>query len=140
ARCGMPEAAIEREHPAHAAHVAHHFDDAVQQHEAATLGMWAFLATEVLFFGGLFTAYAVYRHYYFADFEHASRHFLLWWLGAINTAVLLVSSLTVALAVHAAQQGDQKKLLRMLLCTVVLGAVFLAIKATEYTIDYHEGL
>src|SRR5213592_1439031 len=87
---------------AHDPNVAHHFDDAVQQHEAATLGMWAFLATEVLFFGALFTAYAVYRHYYFDEFLHASKNFLLWWLGGINTAVLLVSSLTVALAVHAA--------------------------------------
>src|SRR5215212_6299757 len=73
-------------HGVHAPHVAHHFDDAVQQHEAATLGMWAFLATEVLFFGGLFTAYAVYRHYFFEEFVLASKHFLIWWLGAINTA------------------------------------------------------
>jgi cytochrome c oxidase subunit 3 len=127
-------------HGVHAPHVAHHFDDEVQQHEAATLGMWAFLATEVLFFGGLFTAYAVYRHYYFEEFAHASRHFLIWWLGAINTAVLLVSSLTVALAVHAAQNGEQKTLVRMLIYTLVLGCAFLGIKATEYTIDYRDGL
>ena len=123
----------------HKPHVAHHFDDEVQQHEAATLGMWAFLATEVLFFGGLFTAYAVYRHYYFEEFMHASKHFLIWWLGAINTGVLLVSSLTVALAVHAAQNGEQKKLVRMLVFTVILGTMFLGIKAIEYTLDYHEG-
>src|SRR6476646_7146251 len=83
------------------ANVAHHFDDAVQQHEAATLGMWTFLATEVLFFGGLFLGYSLYRHWYFEDFKFASEHFLKWPLGAINTGVLLVSSLTVALSVHA---------------------------------------
>src|SRR5439155_23358867 len=136
------EPQVGHEHPTHghAAHVAHHFDDPVQQHEAATLGMWAFLATEVLFFGALFTAYAVYRHYYFEEFVLASKHFLLWWLGGINTAVLLCSSLTVVLAVHAAQNGEQKKLIRFLVATVMLGAAFLGIKATEYTIDYHEGL
>ena len=84
--------------------VAHHFDDAIQQHEAATLGMWAFLATEVLFFGALLVAYAIYRHSYFPEFKLASEHFLLWWMGAINTAVLLCSSLTVVIAVHAAHQ------------------------------------
>src|SRR5262245_64728812 len=99
---------VEHPPPDHhgASHVAHHFDDLVQQHEAATLGMWAFLATEVLFFGGLLTAYAVYRHMYFEEFEHASREFLIWWLGAINTAVLLCSSLTVVLAVHFAKHGE----------------------------------
>ena len=96
----------------HAAHVAHHFDDAVQQHEAATLGMWAFLATEVLFFGGLFTAYAVYRHYYFAAFRYASHEYLRWYLGGVNTGVLLCSSLTVALAVHAAAERHQRLLVR----------------------------
>jgi cytochrome c oxidase subunit 3 len=120
--------------------VAHHFDDAVQQHEAATLGMWAFLATEVLFFGALLVAYAVYRHYYFPEFKLASEHFLISWLGGVNTAVLLCSSLSVVLAVHAAQHGEQKALLKMLVATIVLGAMFLGIKATEYTIDYHEGL
>src|SRR5205814_8609850 len=64
----------------------------------------------------------------------------LWWLGAINTAVLLCSSLTVALAVHAAQNGEQKKLVNLLVATMVLGAMFLCIKATEYTIDYKDGL
>jgi cytochrome c oxidase subunit III len=120
--------------------VAHQFDDAVQQHEAATLGMWAFLATEVLFFGALLVAYAIYRHSYFVEFKLASEHFLLWWLGAINTAVLLCSSLTVVLGVHAAQHDDQRKLLRMLIATVVLGVVFLGIKASEYAIEYHEGV
>jgi cytochrome c oxidase subunit 3 len=120
--------------------VAHHFDDAVQQHDAATLGMWAFLATEVLFFGALLTCYAVYRHLYFEEFEYASRNFLYWGLGAVNTAVLLCSSLTVVLAVHSAQTGEQKKLIRHLVLTMILGATFLGIKAVEYTIDYKEGV
>jgi cytochrome c oxidase subunit III len=120
--------------------VAHHFDDATQQHEAATLGMWAFLATEVLFFGALLVAYAIYRHSYFPEFKLASEHFLLWWMGAINTAVLLCSSLTVVIAVHAAQHGKQTILLRMLIATIALGATFLGIKATEYAIEYREGV
>jgi cytochrome c oxidase subunit 3 len=124
----------------HNPHVAHQFDDAVQQHEAATLGMWAFLATEVLFFGGLLTAYAAYRHMYFREFEYASRDFLLWPLGAINTAVLLCSSLTVVLAVHAVQHGEQKKLVQMLLLTMAFGTAFLGVKAFEYYTDYKEGV
>src|SRR5436190_954275 len=87
--------------PTHHGHVAHQFDDAVQQHEAATLGMWSFLATEVLFFGGALTAYAVYRYRYSAAFATAS-HELYESLGGINTCVLLCSSLTMALAVRAA--------------------------------------
>ena len=127
---------------AHDAHgfVAHQFDDAVQQHEAATLGMWGFLATEVLFFGALFAAYAVYRHFYFPAFRFASEEYLRWYLGAINTGVLLCSSLTVALSVHAAHQGKNKQLLGLLLLTMFLGLVFLGIKATEYYIDYREGV
>ena len=134
----MSDVAVDHAH--HDPNVAHHFDDAVQQHDAATLGMWAFLATEVLFFGGLLTAYAVYRHAYFQEFEHASRHWLIWWLGGINTAVLLCSSLTVVLAVHAAQHGDQKTLVKMLVLTIIFGTAFLGVKAIEYTTDYHEGL
>jgi cytochrome c oxidase subunit 3 len=127
---------------AHDAHseVAHQFDDAVQQHEAVTLGMWAFLATEVLFFGALFAAYAVYRHYFFESFQYASVHYLKWYLGAFNTGVLLCSSLTVALSVHAAHEGNNKQLVRLLLLTMVLGIAFLGIKASEYYIDYKEGV
>ena len=120
--------------------VAHQFDDAVQQHDTATLGMWTFLATEVLFFGALFAAYAIYRHYYFPEFRLTSARYLKWYLGAINTGVLLTSSLTVVLAVHAAQQGRQKHLQHLLLATMALGLVFLCIKATEYTVEYHEGV
>lgn len=119
--------------------VAHQFDDLDQQHKADSLGMWVFLATEVLFFGVLFTAYAIYRMLYPAAWAEASHH-LNQPLGALNTAVLLCSSLSVVLAVHAAQTGHRKRLVTFLLLTVVLGAIFLGIKAYEYYVDYLEGL
>ncbi len=102
--------------------------------------MWAFLATEVLFFGALFTAYAIYRHMYFESFRFASKEYLKWLLGGINTGVLLCSSLSVALAVHAAHEGNNKKLIRLLLLTMFFGVAFLGIKASEYYIDYREGV
>ena len=102
-----------------------------QQREAATLGMWVFLATEVLFFGVLFATYAIYRAWYPDAFAAAS-HELLIWLGTINTAVLITSSLTMALAVHAAQTGERRRLLMFLVLTMILGAAFLGIKGYEY--------
>ena len=111
--------------------VAHQFDDLAQQHEASTLGMWAFLATEVMFFGGALTCYAVYRYSYPTAFEMASR-LENWWVGALNTGVLLCSSLTMALAVHAAQMGHRKNIVWWLLATVVFGTIFLGVKAFEY--------
>jgi cytochrome c oxidase subunit 3 len=117
-------------HPA----LAHQFDSLGQQTEAATLGMWVFLVTEVLFFGGLFVTYAVYRSLYPAAFGAAS-HELDILLGGINTAVLITSSLTMALAVHAAQLGQRRLLMIFLVVTMVLGTVFLGIKAVEY---YHK--
>jgi cytochrome c oxidase subunit 3 len=119
--------------------LAHHFDDPVQQRHAATLGMWTFLATEVLFFGGLFLAYAIYHWLYPEAFRHASDH-LKWQLGGLNTWVLLTSSLTVALAVHHAQQGNRDALVRNIIWTMILGVIFLLIKGTEYTLEYKEGL
>jgi len=117
-------------HPA----LAHHFDNLAQQSEAATLGMWVFLVTEVLFFGGLFATYAVYRHAYPAAFAAAS-HELDITLGSINTVVLITSSLTMALGVHAAQTGERKLLMAFLAATMILGAAFLGIKSVEY---YHK--
>lgn len=121
------------------AHVAHHFDDAEQQVEAATLGMWAFLATEVLFFGGMFAGYALYRHWYPEEFIAAS-HRLDMWLGMFNTGVLLTSSLMMALAVRAAQTNDRENTVRFLAFTMILGAVFLGIKAYEYRHKFVEHL
>jgi cytochrome c oxidase subunit III len=120
-------------------HLAHHFDDAEQQFDAAGLGMWAFLATEVLFFGGLFLGYSLYRFWYPAAFELGS-HQLDVWLGSINTAVLLASSLTMALAVHAAETDDRPGIVRFLIATILLGSVFLGIKAYEYHHKFEEHL
>jgi cytochrome c oxidase subunit 3 len=122
-----------------AAHVAHHFDDAEQQYTAAQLGMWLFLATEVLFFGGLFAAYAVYRYWYPESFVEGSHHLDVP-LGAVNTAVLLTSSLTMALSVHAAQTSRRRAIVRNLVLTVLLGGAFLGIKGYEYYHKYEEHL
>ncbi len=116
---------------AHAPELKHHFDDMGQQHEAATLGMWLFLATEVLFFGGLFTAYMLYRVWYPGTFGDASRTLDIT-LGTVNTMVLITSSLTMALAVHAAATDKRRTTMRFLVLTMVLGAVFLGIKGVEY--------
>ena len=118
----------------HHAALAHHFDDLEQQKEASTLGMWVFLVTEVLFFGGLFLTYSVYRGLYPEAFAAASHHLDIT-LGGINTAVLITSSLTMALAVRAAQLGDRKALMAFLVLTMILGGAFLGIKSVEY---YHK--
>jgi cytochrome c oxidase subunit 3 len=119
--------------------LAHQFDDAAQQRAAATLGMWAFLATEILFFGGMFTGYAVYRTAMPAAFAAGSRH-LDFGLGTLNTAVLLLSSLTMALAVHAAETGGRVRLALCLAGTMGLGALFLAVKFFEYASKVREHL
>ena len=117
--------------------LAHHFDDLEQQREAATLGMWVFLVTEVLFFGGLFAVYAVYRSSYPDAFAAASSHLVVW-AGAVNTVVLITSSLTMALAVHAAQEGDRRRLMTGLALTLTLGTAFLGIKGYEYSVSFAE--
>ena len=121
---------------AHSA-LAHQFDSLGQQTDAGSLGMWVFLATEVLFFGGLFTTYTIYRVFYSAAFSAAS-HELDIVLGTINTAVLITSSLTMALAVHAAQLGRRRHLLTLLVLTMALGTVFLGIKGLEYSHKFAE--
>ncbi len=115
----------------HGPELRHHFADVEQQRDAASLGMWLFLVTEIMFFGGLFCAYLVYRYWYFGDFGSASKTLDIRW-GATNTAVLICSSLTVVLAVWAAQNGKHKFLIGNLLLTILLGIVFLGIKAVEY--------
>lgn len=107
--------------------------------EASTLGMWTFLITEIMFFGGLFAGYAMYRSLYPQAFEVASRQ-LDYILGAINTAVLICSSLTMALAVRSAQLGQRRKIIIFLLLTMALGLVFLGIKVVEYSHKFHEHL
>ena len=115
------------------------FDDLEQQHEASSIGMWLFLATEVMFFGGLITAYAVYRSTSPREVALASEHMAVW-LGFWNTIILLGSSLTMAMAVRAAQLRDHRPLLVYLGLTMVLGTAFLGVKAVEYSEEYHEHL
>jgi cytochrome c oxidase subunit 3 len=119
--------------------VAHQFDTAEQQYEASQLGMWIFLANEIMFFGGVLAAFLVSFVVYAPAFEDASNHLSLP-LGALNTVVLLTSSLTMALAVHAAQVGERRQLVRQLVWTLLLGSVFLVVKAYEYSHKFHEGL
>jgi cytochrome c oxidase subunit III len=111
--------------------LADHFDTPAQQYDAARLGMWIFLLTEVLFFGGLFCAYAVFRAVHPEIFVDGHR-FLDKPLGAVNTVVLILSSLTMALAVRAAQLGQRRALIGLLTATILCGLVFLGIKAVEY--------
>ncbi|HTK94169.1 MAG TPA: cytochrome c oxidase subunit 3 family protein [Terriglobales bacterium] len=119
--------------PAVATHPAlqHHFDDMEQQREASSLGMWVFLMTEVMFFGGLFLGYLVYRTSYPGAFAAGSMTLNVT-LGAINTAVLIGSSFTMAMAVWSAQMGKRGLLMMFLVLTMVLGTAFLGIKAVEY--------
>lgn len=121
----------------HGPELRHHFADAEQQRQASALGIWLFLATEVMFFGGMFCAYLVYRYWYFGDFAAASKTLDIRW-GTINTAVLICSSLTVALSVRAAQMGKQKLLIWLLILTMIFGAVFLGIKGVEWASKFEE--
>jgi cytochrome c oxidase subunit 3 len=118
---------------------AEQFQEPAQQTEAAILGMWTFLATEVLFFGGMFASFYIYRLRWPDAFAQGATE-LKWYLGTINTGVLLGSSYAMAMAVHCARHGDNRKIVRWLLLTIVLGIVFLGIKGTEYVIEYHEHL
>ena len=119
------------EHEAQNPALLHHFADAQQQKNAASLGMWLFLVTEIMFFGGMFCAYLVYRLAHFNAFAAGSQQLSIK-LGAFNTAVLLVSSLTVVLAVKAAEAGNRKQLVTYLVLTVALGLTFLVVKGFEY--------
>ena len=109
-----------------------------QQREAGTLGMWVFLITEIMFFGGLFLAYTVYRSLHEASFSYASST-LNWKYGAINTVVLITSSLTMALAVYFAQVGIRRNQIIFLVLTIVLGLTFLGIKSIEYHEKWEKG-
>jgi len=111
--------------------LAHHFDDVAQQRRAVSLGMWAFLVNEIMFFGGLFGTYTVYRLLYPHAFHDGSHHLDIT-LGAFNTGVLIASSLTMALAVWSAERGMRRALVGWLVATLVLGAVFVGVKGIEY--------
>jgi cytochrome c oxidase subunit III len=109
----------------------HHFHEPAQQLAASTLGMWTFLATEVMFFGGLFLAYILYRSMYPEAFASTSKYMGVI-IGGVNTAVLICSSLTMVLAVRAARLGEQKAIVILLLATMALGLVFLGFKGYEW--------
>ena len=131
-------ASVAHDEHQHHPRLAHHFESLEQQTESSLLGMWIFLATEILFFGGALMAYMVYRRWYPDAFALASSHIAIL-PGAINTAVLIFSSLTMALAVHAAQTGERTKILFFIVVTMILGAAFLGIKGYEYHEKYVEG-
>ncbi len=123
---------------AHASPLAHHFESLEKQGHAARLGMWLFLATEVLLFTALFAAYAVYRFLFSTSFAEASRH-IETWIGVVNTVVLVSSSFTVAMGLHRATRGDGKGTARFFAISVLLALVFLGFKAIEYSHHFQEG-
>jgi cytochrome c oxidase subunit 3 len=129
-------------HPSHDVHEhpfyqKHHFETAEQQREAASFGMWLFLLTEIMFFGGLFFAYLLYRNWYYDAFVSASNSISMP-LGLINTIVLISSSFTMAMGVWSAEVRNKKSLMISLVATIVLGFLFLGIKSVEYTQKFEE--
>jgi cytochrome c oxidase subunit III len=133
----LAESLVEHEttHPA----LQHHFENLEQQREAGTLGMWVFLVTEIMFFGGMFLAYTLYRSKFPEAFAIASNHLDIT-LGAVNTAVLICSSFTMAMAVYSTQVGKRRPQIISLVLTIILGLAFLGIKAVEYYQKYEDHL
>lgn len=119
--------------------VAHHFDTPVQEFQAAKLGFWLFLATEILLFGGLFAAYFYFHQAYPETFRVGGQQ-LDWKLGALNTSVLLLSSWTMAMGVRSAQTSQKQKTLLFLGLTVLGAAIFMVVKFFEYTAKQEHGL
>lgn len=137
----MAETVIPASHEpsAELTHLRHHFATPEQQMDASTLGMWTFLITEVLFFGGMFAGYAVYRAMYPDAFASTSQYMNVI-LGGTNTAVLICSSLTMAMGVRAAQLSRRKDLIRFLILTMIFGSAFLVVKGFEYHSKWVEHL
>jgi cytochrome c oxidase subunit 3 len=127
------------EHDYHPPGLQHQFEDMKQQEESVSLGMWAFLVQEIMFFGGLFTAYLVFRSRYPMAFAAGSNHLDAFW-GGLNTLVLIVSSLTMALTVYYAQKGNRNMQVILIIATMFFGAVFLGVKAIEYSDKFNHGL
>jgi len=123
----------------HAPGLQHQFEDMGQQEESVSIGMWMFLVQEIMFFGGLFTAYLVFRSRYPMAFAAGSNHLDAFW-GGLNTLVLIVSSLTMALTVYFAQKNNRKMQVVMILLTMAFGATFLGVKVIEYGDKYNHGL
>lgn len=117
----------------------HQFEDMKQQEESVSIGMWMFLVQEIMFFGGLFTVYLVFRSRFPMAFAAGSNHLDAFW-GGLNTLVLIVSSLTMALTVYYAQKSNRNMQVIMIILTMFFGAVFLGVKAIEYTDKYNHGL
>ena len=136
---GAHQASHAHEAGEHPAFLAHHFDTPAQQFDTAKLGMWAFLAQELLFFSGLFVAYGIFRSWYPDAFSAAS-HQLDKTLGALNTGVLLFSSLTAALAVRSSQLGKRSQTTLWLAVTIACAFLFLVVKYFEYAHKFHTGL
>ncbi len=123
----------------HTLALRHQFDNVEQQKDASTFGMWVFLVTEILFFGGMFCCYTVYRSLYPSAFGHASNHLDVM-LGAVSTAVLICSSFTMACAVNSAATGAKNALVAFLWLTILFAAAFLAVEMSEWHMLYKEGL
>src|SRR5215211_6121089 len=117
----------------------HQFDDMKQQEESVSIGMWMFLVQEIMFFGGLFTAYLVYRSRFPMAFAAGSNHLDAFW-GGLNTLVLIVSSLTMALTVYYAQKGKRMMQVYLIIATMLFGTTFLVVKYFEYSDKYHHAL
>ena len=120
-------------------HFAHHFSSASHEHETSKQGVWVFLVTEIMMFGGLFVAYGIFRNMH-PDIWHAGSKLLNVALGGLNTLVLITSSFTMALAVHYTQKGQNKKAFPQLILTFLCAATFLVVKYFEYSHKFHEGL
>lgn len=120
-------------------HYAHHFDSAEHEYDSAKQGIWLFLVTEVLMFGGLFVGYVIFHQLYPETFAEGASH-LNWMLGTINTVVLLTSSLTMALGVNYCQTRQREKAIVALSATLLCGAMFMCIKYMEYSAKIHHGL
>jgi cytochrome c oxidase subunit III len=122
----------------HHPHQAHHFDSMAQQFDAAKFGTWLFLCTEILMFGGLFVGYIIYHQLYPETFAEGAKQ-LNWKLGAVNTVVLLFSSVTMALAINSIQRGKNQLAMNYLVVTFICGLIFMVVKYFEYTHKFHLG-
>lgn len=129
---------VDHEHY-HPPGLQHQFEDMKQQEESVSIAMWMFLVQEIMFFGGLFTVYLVFRSKYPMAFAAGSNHLDAFW-GGLNTLVLIVSSLTMALTVYYAQRGNRMMQVVLIIATMFFGSVFLGVKAVEYTDKYNHGL
>lgn len=125
--------------PTHKHHVGHHFKNANHEYTSAKEGLWLFMATEILMFGGLFIGYAIYHKAYPEMFAEGASH-LDWRLGFFNTLVLILSSFTMALGILYCQMNDKRKAAISLAVTILCGAVFMCVKYMEYSSKFHHGL